>query len=182
MTNKMDWIDSVEKTSGEFFKIVEGDNRIQLLSHAAPYPQHWNGSRYEPAKEGDENVSIKGVCWILQDGVIKSASLPYTVVKQVRALMEDADYAFEEFPMPRLINIKAKNAGSKEVEYSVVPSPKETEVSSEVLDELSKKPTPEDMVEKFKSKVVSSATSTTGTEYPEQYPETDEDIASSIPF
>ncbi len=149
----MDWVDSVN-TGGDngYFKIQEGDNKIQLLSHLAPYALKWNGSRYVPAEDGEEGVSHKGVGWVLQDGVIKNATLPYTVVRAIKDLMQDEDYAFSEFPMPRLINIKAKNAGTKEVEYSVVPSPKETEVSEEILAQLKEKLSPEEFVEKMRAK------------------------------
>lgn len=153
----MSWIDDQEKKNAEkssegYFTVVEGDNRFQLLSHVVPLPLKWTGSTYEPAEEGDTNVSIKGVCWVLQDGKIKLAKLPYTAVKTIRELMNDPDYAFEEFPMPRMVNLKAKGAGSKEVEYSLIPSPKETPVSEELLAELSKKPTPDEMAEKEKNR------------------------------
>lgn len=161
----MDWVNTAQK-SGDYFNIVEGDNRFQLLSHLSPLPLKWTGNAYEPAGEGDTNVSIKGVGWVLQDGVIKLAKLPYTVVKAIKGLMEDEDYAFEEFPMPRAVNVRAVGAGTKEVEYTLIPSPKESPVSQEILDELSKKPTPEEMVEKSKNKVVSPAK--TGFEYPEE--------------
>lgn len=155
--DKMNWVDEREKAakeegSKEYFKMVEGENRLQILTHAAPYAQKWTGTKYEPAEDGEKNVSIKGVCWVLQEDTIKLAQLPYTVVKQVRALQNDPDYAFTDFPMPRAIKINAKGAGTKEVEYSVIPSPKEVEVSSEVMAELAKKPTPEEMVEKMKGK------------------------------
>lgn len=154
----MDWVDKQEKVNEEkrsegYFSIEEGDNRIQLLTHCEPLPQKWTGQKYEVAQEGDTGVSIKGVCWVLQDGKIKEAKLPYTVVKAIRALQNDPDYQFEEFPMPRLINIKAKGAGTKEVEYSVIPSPKETTVTPEILAELKARPTPEELVEKLKGKV-----------------------------
>lgn len=160
MSNSMDWVSQkekeIEKAKEEgYFQVVEGDNRIQLLTHCAPLAQVYNPmtKKYEIAQEGQKGSSIKGVCWVLQDGKIKQAKLPYTVVKAVKDLMEDPDYAFEAFPMPRMINIKAKNAGTKEVEYSVIPSPKEYEVPAEVLAELAKKPTPEEIVEKIKGKV-----------------------------
>lgn len=176
--NNMEWVDQkeaeIKKASAEgYFDIVEGDNRIQLLTHCAAYPVKWTGSKYEPAQEGDTGVSIKGVCLVLHDGKIKDASLPYTVVKAVRELMQDPDYAFVEFPMPRLINIKAKNAGTKEVEYTVIPSPRETPVSAEILKELAQKPTPEEMVEKKKGKVASGNL---------EKPQTEELNPENIPF
>lgn len=159
----MSWIDEQEKKHSEvqsdgYFNIQEGDNRIQLLTHCAPLAQVWNAieKRYVVAEDGDTNVSIKGVCWVFQDGKIKQAKLPYTVVKAIRELQNDEDYAFESFPMPRQINIKAKGAGTKEVEYTVVPSPKETPVSKEVLEDLKKKPTPEEVIEKIKGKATPS--------------------------
>ena len=182
MDNKMDWVNSAEKQSGEYFNVSEGENRIQLLSHCAPYILKWTGSKYEPAEEGDTNTSVKGVCWVLHDGVIKLATLPYTVVKAIKGFMEDTDYSFEEFPMPRLINIKAKGAGTKEVEYVVIPSPNLAEVSQETLEELKSKPSPEEMVEKMKSK--KSATSTESTEKSAGVPDyPDEEInPEDIPF
>ncbi len=153
----MDWVDKREAERKEqgaegYFNIVEGDNKIQLLTHVAPHAQVFDPAtkKYRPAEEGDTNVSVKGICWVLHEGKIKQAKLPYTVVKSIRELQNDEDYAFSEFPMPRIINIKAKGAGTKEVEYTVVPSPKETKVSDEILAELEGKPTPEEIVEKIK--------------------------------
>jgi hypothetical protein len=38
--------------------------------------------------------------------------------------------------MPFVITINAKNAGTKEVNYTITPSPKHTELSSEIAEEL----------------------------------------------
>lgn len=155
--NNMEWIDQQEKNiaedkSKDYFNFKEGDNRIVLLTHCAPFAQKWTGSTYIPAEMNDEGISVKGVCWVLQDGVVKHAKLPYTIVKQIRELMKDEDYAFEEFPMNRGLNLKAINAGTKEVEYTVIPSPKEYTVPQDILDDLAKKPSPEEMIEKMKAK------------------------------
>lgn len=153
----MDWVDTheqktQEERSKEYFNIAEGDNRFQVLTHCAPMAQRWTGSKYEPAEMGEEGVSIKGVCWVLQEDMIKLAKLPYTVVKSVRAFQNDEETAFDDFPMPYAINVKAKGAGTKEVEYTVIPSRKETPISAVILEELKKKPSPEDMIEKIKAK------------------------------
>lgn len=166
----MDWADNVPSNS-KFFKIVEGDNRFQLLTHLAPYALKWNGTRYIPAEEGDKNVSWKGVGYVLQDDLIKEATLPYTVVKAIKGLMDDPDYAFDEFPMPRLVNVKAVGAGTKEVEYNLIPSPKETQVPAAILTELAGKDSPQVLVENMRKeeKTVS----------PEK---TQEELAGEIPF
>lgn len=158
----MNWVDEVEKVKEEeyekgYFKIVEGDNRVQILTHCPPLAQVYEPSTktYRAAQEGEKGASIKGVCWVLQDGVIKQAKLPYTVIKAIRAYQLDEETAFDSFPMPYAINIKAKGAGTKEVEYTVIASRKETPVSEEILKELKSKPTPEQIIEKIKGKTVS---------------------------
>lgn len=167
MDNKMDWVDRKEQEQGkDYFDMVEGENRFQLLTHAAPLALKWTGTKYEPAEEGDSNISIKGVCWVLQDGTIKLAKLPYTVVKAIRSLQNDPDYAFEEFPMPRVIKVNAKGAGTKEVGYSVIPSPNVTNIGPGILKSLAERPSPEEMVEKMKGKVSSRKSDTTN--YPSE--------------
>lgn len=169
--DKMSWVDErneeIEREASEgYFKMQEGDNRIQLLTHCAQLAQVYDPAtkKYRVAVEGDKNISIKGVCWVLQDGKVKQAKLSYVVVKAIRELQNDPDYQFQEFPMPRLINIKAKGAGTKEVEYTVIPSPKEVVTPVEVVNELALKPTPDDIVEKLKNK---------GESKPVEYPEED---------
>lgn len=156
MDDKMNWIDEREKVSQEerskdYFKIVEGDQKFQLLSHCAPLFQKWTGSRYEYAQEGEENVSVKGVCWVLQDGEIKSATLPYTVVKSIRSLQNNEDWNFE-LPFEHVLTLTAKGAGTKEVEYTLTASPKKTPFDAEILKELESKPSPEEIIEKMRAK------------------------------
>lgn len=182
----MGWVDEEETKRSEesakgYLKIVEGDNRFQLLTHCARSAVKWTGSKYEPAEEGDTNISIKGVCWVLQDGVIKKAELPYTATKAIRGLQEKPETSFDEFPMPYAVNLTAKNAGSKEVEYFLIASRKDTPIPEEILKELATKPSPEEMVEKMKEKAVSPAKVTTKNR---DYPEMNEsnNAESDLPF
>ena len=156
--NLMGWISETEKENEEnfnskFFKIQEGPNKFQMLTACAPLYQVWNGSKYEIAEKGAKNVSVKGVCYVLQEGTIKEATLPYSVVKQIKAYLDDPEWGFEEFPFEHSITLNAKGAGTKEVEYNVTLSPNKTVVSSEVLTELAEKKTPEAIVEAKKAKV-----------------------------
>lgn len=157
--DRMGWIDKTEEKlkairSKEYFSINEGDNRFVLLTHCAPQALKWTGSKYEPAEEGDTEVSIKGVAWVLQENMIKLAKFPYTVVKAIRAYQNNPDWEFDGFPWPHVINVNAKNAGTKEVDYNTMASPKEVVIDALVLEDLKKKPSPEEMVEKMKSKKV----------------------------
>lgn len=179
-----DWVDKQEEKkkeerSKEYFNIVEGKQQFVLLSHCAPYAQVFESGKYRPAIEGDRNPTIRGICWVLQDGLIKSAKLPYTVVKAIRALQQDPEWEFQ-IPFPHLITLNAEGAGTKEVKYSVTPSPKKVEVPASILAELAKKPKPEELVEKIKGKG-STATVEDTREAPLEYPEEEIDI-SQIPF
>ena len=177
--DKMDWIDKQEKVNEEkrvegYMSIEEGDNKFFILSHCAALAQVWDGSKYRPAEEGDKNVSIKGVCWVLQDGKVKEAKLPYTAVKLIRTYQNDSEWDLGDFPWEHQINLTAKGAKSKEVEYGLVLSPKKTPIPADAKAELKKKSTPEDVVERIKgrAKPVSA-----GNSYPE------EDIDTSLtPF
>lgn len=181
----MDWVDAQEEKNAEarskdYFNIEEGSQQFVLLSHCAPLAQVYDPSvkRYRPAEEGDSNVSIKGVCWVLQDGVIKQAKLPYTVVKAIRGIQQDPEWEFK-LPFPHTLTLTAKNAGTKEVEYTLTPSPKTVEVSAEVMEEYRKKLTPEEMVDKIRNKGTESTQ--VETHAPVPYPE-EEINPDDIPF
>jgi len=140
----------LEDKSG-YFKIVEGKQTFVLLSHCAPLAQVFDPAtkKYRIAQEGDKNVSIKGICWVLQDGIIKQAALPYTIVKSLRSLQQDPEWDFH-LPFKHPLTLTAIGAGTKEVEYTLTPSPKQVDIEKAILEELKKKPSPEDIVERKK--------------------------------
>lgn len=154
--NGFDWVDEKEEEIKEerakgYFDIVEGKQQFVLLSHCAPLAQVFDNStkKYRAAEEGDTNVSIKGLCWVLQDGFIKQAKLPYTIVKLIRALQQNPDWEFK-LPFPHMLTLGAEGAGTKEVKYSLTPSPKQVEIPAEILEEMKRKPTPESIVDKIR--------------------------------
>lgn len=170
--DSFDWVDQQEEKikeerSKDYFNIEEGKQQFVLLSHFAPLPQVYDPAtkKYRTAEEGDKNVSLKGVCWVLQDGNIKQAKMPYIVVKAVRALRDDPEWEFS-FPFPHQLTLNAEGAGTKEVKYSLTPSPKKFEIPKAVLDELAKKKTPEEMVEIIKGN--NKKTESKEVKYPEE--------------
>ncbi len=157
MTNTFDWVDSreeeIKKERAEgYFDIVEGNQQFVLLSHCAPLAQVYDkaSNKYRLAEEGDRNASIKGLCWVLQDGLIKQAKLPYTIVKALRALQQNPDWEFA-IPFEHTLTLNAVGAGTKEVKYSLTPSPKKTPIAPSVMEELKKKPSPDELIEKMRS-------------------------------
>lgn len=100
---------------GDYYKPAEGDNRIRLMSECLEHPGEFNGK-----------PTFKWLCYVLdrKTARILPYFMPHTVYKQIEVLQLDADYAFDEVPMPYDITINAKGAGTKEVEYTVLPRPK----------------------------------------------------------
>ncbi len=182
MDDSFDWVDAQEEKAKEesgkdYFNIVEGKQTFVLLSHFAPLPQVWDGKKYRVAEEGDTGVAMRGVCWVLQDDVIKQAKMPYTIVKAVRDLRDNPEWEFA-FPFPHTLTLSAIGAGTKEVKYSLTPSPRKLDIPQTVIDELAKKKTPEEIVDIIKGNVVSpSKSEDTGYEYP-----TEEINPEDIPF
>lgn len=109
---------------GGYFKIQEGPNRVRLLEEALPHPGSYKGT-----------PNFKWFTRVLDraDGKVKVWFMPHTIMKLVRDLQQSDDYGFDEVPMPYDITLNAKNAGTKEVEYSVVPARKNTPLTQEEL-------------------------------------------------
>jgi hypothetical protein len=141
--------------------------------------------------EDDKKPSIKLATYIIDrnDGKVKMAELPLSISYSLNDLQEDADFAFDEFPMSYDVKVTYDpDNDDPKAKYRLTPSPKQEPLTDEEqtnLNEAMAKKTPEQYVEDKKNnqKKKSVATSTSGTDYPGAgYPETDEDIASSIPF
>ena len=187
------------KSGGDWFKIEEGANKVRILTTFAVLPQHFSKGGYSgvcigedkgcPGCKEESTLSIKWLCWILdyKDNKVKLAKLPHTVAKAIKALQDDPDYSFEDAPIPYDTKINAKNAGTKEVEYSVVPSPKREEVSAEILEQVKSESAPEEIVQKMKDKVIKNLqfddmANTQPTPPASAYPEEEAIKAKDIPF
>jgi hypothetical protein len=100
--------------SGDYFKLKEGKNRFRLMSECLAHPGEYKGAK-----------NFKWLCYVLDrlDGKVKPFFMAHTIYKQIEALQTDDDYAFNDVPMPYDVTVNAKGAGTKEVEYAVIPSP-----------------------------------------------------------
>jgi len=128
---------------GNYFKFQEGDNVFRVLTEPEMLFENFKlGTCYTDC--GYEG-SAKFMCYVAVtekdlDGndteVIKQATLPYKIGTTIAEYQSDEDYAFESFPMPFNVKVKAKGAGTKEVEYIITPSPKQTEAHQDTLMKL----------------------------------------------
>ncbi len=113
--------------SGGFFKFKEGDNRLRLMSECLPHTSMFDGK-----------PNFKWLCYVLdrRDGDVKPHFMPHKIYKAIEALQVNPDYAFSEVPMPYDITINAKRAGTKEVEYTMIPARRETPLTPDEMDKL----------------------------------------------
>ncbi len=112
---------------GGFFKFKEGDNRLRLMSICLPHTSTFDGKK-----------NFKWLCYILDraDGEVKAFFMPHKVYKAIEALQLNPDYQFNEVPMPYDITIHAKKAGTKDVEYTMIPARKEVALTQDEMEKL----------------------------------------------
>jgi len=113
--------------NSERLKLQEGGNKIRLMSECIAHAGTYKGTR-----------TFKWLCYVLDhaDHKVKPFFMPHSIYKQIEALQLDPDYSFESIPMPFDIKINAKGAGTKDVEYTVIPAPKHTSVNPDALAQL----------------------------------------------
>lgn len=109
-------------------------------------------------KGDDKRPSIKLVTYVVDrnDGKVKLAELPLSISYGLNDLQQDADFAFEGFPMPYDVKITydPDNKDPKAI-YRLVASPKQEPLTDEEqvdLEEKMKKQTPEQYVEMRKKR------------------------------
>lgn len=129
---------------GNTFKVQEGANKIRLLSPCIPYQSTYQGQ-----------TNVKFLCWIIDrkdENKVKLYFMPTTILNGIGGLQMSDDFGFDEVPMPYDITIMAKGAGTKDVEYNVIPSPKREPLSSGEVAELEAKPSIDEVIAKLKEK------------------------------
>jgi hypothetical protein len=153
---------------GDYYKFKEGDNRIRLMSNCLPHTSVFQGKS-----------NFKWLCYVLdrRDNKIKAHFMPHKIYKAIEALQSNPDYTFEEVPMPYDITIHAKGAGTKEVEYSLIPARKETPLTVEERTELFQQKPLEDLQKALYEKQQAKGGSNGHTHLDDAPPVTDDDIA-----
>jgi hypothetical protein len=98
--------------NSDYLKIKEGKNQIRVVSDALPHPGEFKGKR-----------TFKWLVYVIDraDGNVKPYFMPNKVFAALEDLQTDEDHGFEGMPMPYDVSVNAKNAGTIDVEYSVVP-------------------------------------------------------------
>lgn len=161
--------------SGGPFKAKEGANKIRLLSPTIGHQGYFNGQR-----------TFKYVCWVFDYAKqkVRLYFMPSKIHKAIESLQVTEEYAFEEVPMPYDITINAKNAGTKEVDYQVMPARANTPIPAEAETQLADKENIEAIVAKLKeNEAIAPSKHQPETQKPEPVHTDDGEITlSDIPF
>lgn len=141
----------IASSASDWFKFKEGMNIIRILAEPAPMFEDFKmGICYHDC--GFQG-SPKFLAHILDksDGKIKLMKLPNVINEAIIGFEKSSRFTFDGFPMPYDLEINAKNAGTKEVVYTVLPGAEE-EISTDVLVDLEKKKTTAEIIELLKAK------------------------------
>jgi hypothetical protein len=141
----------MDKTS-DFYKFVVGENKIRLMSVPVKVKQVWKEDHFEFVGD-DVQVAPKYWAWaiIRETSEMKIVKLPYSVVKLLQQLMAQEEYSFENYPMPYDLTITATGE-DKERRYTVTAARKNTDITAEETEEISRKTKIEDILQKMKDK------------------------------
>lgn len=180
---------NIKGGSVEWLNLVDGDNKIRIVSKFVDY-----GSHYDPSTKksliciGKENceccqrrdalmvdgvdpkdkeitalkVRVQYLGFVIdrKDGKIKLLRIGHIIFKQIGELAENEEYAFEELP-DYDITIRKTGQGL-ETKYSVVAARQNTELTKEELKQIREKvKDPNEIIDSIKSKVL-------GNEKPEE--------------
>lgn len=162
-------------------KFPLGDTRFRLLTPLYACPQHYkegwdkngicigkdNGC---PGCEAEIKPSMKWLGLVYHEEKIKPALLPHKVFSQLGEYQKDPEYAFD-FPMPYDVIVTKKSTGAlpQNVEYIIRMGRTETALPENVLADLEKHNTPEEIKESMKKKQIAKV----GTTNPEDYDDPD---------
>lgn len=169
-------------SGGDFYKFKEGDNKLHILTEpkiqvsrygygicyeGAPYCQKdamdkeyadavekAKAEGKDPKKVSRPNLTKKWMAWAIdrKANEIVLVTLPYGVSKTLMEMMKSEESGWQGWPMPFGINIKAKNAGKKEVEYEVIASRTNTAITEEELEALGKLTPVDQILDRMKEK------------------------------
>lgn len=123
-------------TASGWFKIKEGKNQFRILAEPEMIFENFGrGICYHDC--GFEGTP-KYLTRILDraDNKVKMYKIPYTIFKTIAGFEQDDELAFSGFPMPYDVKVNAVGAGSKEVEYTVMPSPKQVPVDESIMSSI----------------------------------------------
>lgn len=142
--------EDMQDSSGTYFKFPVGNTKIRILTDftntyslfEGEYPSSKFVKKLDKYEKPEEGFTVKTSwnAWAIIRGTpdeLKIVQFPYSLIKQLSALIGDADWQFTGFPMSH--DVTVGNTGEGGARYSLIGSPNRSEVPAAVMAELSKK-------------------------------------------
>lgn len=126
---------------GDFFKLVDGDNKLRLASYPLERRTHFDRAAKRSYQCEGKNCRYCGplgpyknryLFYVidLKDKTQKLLEVGVSIVSQLRNLTESEEYAHDSEVWPYYINIQKKGSGL-DTEYTVIAARTNTELSEE---------------------------------------------------
>ena len=111
------------------FKPQEGKNALRIVAGPLPHQETYQGE-----------ARFKWLVAVIdrKDGKVKPWFMPHSIAKMIRDYQTSEDYAFTGTPLPYDITLTATGAGTRDVEYSVQPARKNTDLTADELNAIDK--------------------------------------------
>lgn len=166
---ELEWGMSGSAPSSDWFSFEEGDNKVRILTPMPPVAEHFKAGYCvghgncpecektvtdKDGKEKPNKPSVKYLCYVLdyKDNKVKLAKFPYVIFSAIKDMKDSEEYAFDDMPMPYDLIIKATDAGTTKVKYTVMAGRSNSDVSEETLEKLSKMTPPDEIKAKMREK------------------------------
>lgn len=182
--NSFDDVRKQARSSAGWFRPVKESSRIKLLSSFEILAKHWvvnrsvlcvgkeKGCPYhrEGAEESKTNVSL--LLWVIdrEDGLVKIAELPYSVVAAINDLKKNPEYSFADGLPPYDIYITRTTVKRKDgkdgVKYTVQPSRENTSLTEAELEEYNRQKPIGEILQLMKDKLIKAYNSSDDAELP----------------
>lgn len=176
-----------DKQSGDFFKIPTGNTKLRIMAPFVKVQSAWVGKypaskptgivhEGRPLQQGEE-LQESAWTWALvrEINLLKILRVPMGLLAKIAKLKQDAEYTWNEYPMP--FDITISNTGEGGDRYSITPARQNTEVTVEEMALLNKCHTIPQIVQSIIDKQSGKTASADGAKI--EYPTEDSD---GIPF
>lgn len=184
--------------TSDFYRIKEGQNKMRILTDFVMVESIYKGvfpnSKYMGMKTpgrviaADEKVTSQAWAWAVIRGEkpeqdeLKIVQFGKTLINNLIQYRKNPEYEFDKFPMQ--FDITVNSLGDGPNRYTMIASPKRSEVTQGEMEKLNKKKSINDIIASILAKQTGASTPAASTEpiaYPENNVKADDMFGDSVP-
>ena len=132
----------VSSGGGNYLKTPPGATKVRIVSGAVKFWKDFDGKKQyltEEAAKINPNVKIRYSMWVIdrEDGVLKVWECSAPIVRDIVALANNPEYAFEDLP-PYDIIINRVGTTQNDTRYTLTPARQNTALTEIEVEEIKK--------------------------------------------